>query len=153
MDPSEERLSRITSSLCLDRNAQSNFERSSSLPTPDLIEKDANVSQQSHLEDLSRNDANISDQIESEDNREALPIEFDSGIRNSHRGNEKEESSVSEVTQMRKTAQALFELEESLLDQHITNIKVSGALLLYHFPLFCFLYSLSVWFYRRMLKC
>ena len=26
---------------------------------------------------------------------------------------------------MRRTAQALFELEESLLDQHITNIKVS----------------------------
>lgn len=27
--------------------------------------------------------------------------------------------------EMRKTVQVLFELEESLLDQHITNIKVS----------------------------
>ena len=31
-----------------------------------------------------------------------------------------------EETEIRKTAQALFELEESLLDQHITNIKVSS---------------------------
>ena len=30
-----------------------------------------------------------------------------------------------EEAEMRKTVQVLFELEESLLDQHITNIKVS----------------------------
>lgn len=30
-----------------------------------------------------------------------------------------------EETEMRRTVQVLFELEESLLDQHITNIKVS----------------------------
>jgi hypothetical protein len=37
----------------------------------------------------------------------------------------KSPASRKEEAEMRKTVQVLFELEESLLDQHITNIKVS----------------------------
>ena len=57
---------------------------------------------------------------------------------------------------MRKTVQVLFELEESLLDQHITNIKVSRQFFL---RISSFLeiqmtnpIVLSI-FYRTMPKC
>ena len=61
-----------------------------------------------------------------------------------------------EEAEMRKTVQVLFELEESLLDQHITNIKVSRQFFL---RISSFLeiqmtnpIVLSI-FYRTMPKC
>ena len=61
-----------------------------------------------------------------------------------------------EEAEMRKTVQVLFELEESLLDQHITNIKVSRQFFL-RISLFLEIQMtnpivLSI-FYRTMPKC
>lgn len=42
---------------------------------------------------------------------------------------DKSDSSTDEEAQMRSTIQQLFELEESLLDQHITNIKENAEML------------------------
>ena len=125
VEPSLERLSRITSALSWDRSSLSNLHQSSRPPTFDPEEIDVQLSQRTHLEEICSDAVDISDEIEIEKNIERLSIGFDSETLKSHGGNNKEESSTIEETEMRKTAQALFELEESLLDQHITNIKVS----------------------------
>eukprot|EP00535_Pseudo-nitzschia_heimii_P005035 CAMPEP_0197191310 /NCGR_PEP_ID=MMETSP1423-20130617/23147_1 /TAXON_ID=476441 /ORGANISM="Pseudo-nitzschia heimii, Strain UNC1101" /LENGTH=598 /DNA_ID=CAMNT_0042643909 /DNA_START=138 /DNA_END=1934 /DNA_ORIENTATION=+ len=120
--PSPGRLSRITSVLCLDRNAVS-F---------DSAENDVQLSQQqTHLDYLCSDAVEISNESEIEEDTEELSIGFDSETetRKSHGVNNKEASSIIEVTEMRKTAQALFEIEESLLDQHIKNIKENAEIL------------------------
>jgi hypothetical protein len=113
IEPSQQRLSRIAASLCWEPNTS--------------IYSKPSVSQ-THLEetvavhDLPRDAVNISDEIsieENEFNKDGVSAELESKTQKTYGGTNMEE------TEMRRTAQALFESEESLLDQHITNIKVS----------------------------
>ena len=62
-----------------------------------------------------------------------------------------------EEAEMRRTVQVMFELEESLLDQHITNIKVSRQFFFLRLSSFLQIQMtnpivLSI-FYRTMPKC
>lgn len=118
IEPSKQRLSRITAALCWERQTSTGTDPNTNAP----IEQDLSLSQTDPSEDfanLSIDPVDALDEISIEENDEnEEPYYGGNGM--------KEESQLSEEeTQMRKTAQALFELEESLLDQHITNIKVS----------------------------
>jgi len=83
--------------------------------------------------DLPKSVTNISDEISNEEDEweeeEGLEVEFELETPKSQEGNKKKKSNrlTEEEAEMRKTVQVLFELEESLLDQHITNIKVSNT--------------------------
>ena len=78
--------------------------------------------------DLSRDAVNVSDEISLDDYEERASVGHETVPEMSSVENEMkvEESRINkEETEIRKTAQALFALEEALLDQHISNIKVS----------------------------
>jgi len=109
IEPSQKRLSRIAAALSLDRTNLTSEEVS-----------DLDESQQEERDEF--NDAvDISDEALFDESEQGISDELEPEI------NEKEEEPrlSEEETEMRRTAQALFELEESLLDQHISNIKVS----------------------------
>ena len=112
-EPSEQRLHRIAAALCWEPNTS--------------IDSKPSVSQ-THLEetaavhDLPGDDVDILDELlieENDLNEDRDSAELEPKTQNTYGDTNTEE------TEMRRTAQALFELEESLLDQHITNIKVS----------------------------
>ena len=82
--------------------------------------------------DLPRSVTNISDEISNEEEEwedDGIEVEFDLETSKSQEGNKEKKSNclTKEEAEMRRTVQVLFELEESLLDQHITNIKVSNT--------------------------
>ena len=109
IEPSQQRLSRIAAALSLDRTNL----------TPEEV-SDLDESQEEERDEF--NDVvDISDEALFDESEQGISVELESEINEM-----KEESRLSdEETEMRRTAQALFELEESLLDQHISNIKVS----------------------------
>ncbi len=72
-------------------------------------------------DDFSTDAVNISHEISSDEFEQGASIGFDDTDMKEQEARLSEDS-----TQIRKTAQALFALEESLLDQHISNIKVSN---------------------------
>ena len=140
IEPSQDRLSRITAALCLERN------------TPTASEEDTYASQTKDEErdtdlDLSREIVNVSNEISIDENENGPSIGFKADTRTSYTESEtKEQSRASEEeTEIRRTAQALFELEETILDQHIANIKVSYETLCnFVFLLFSPTYHLSL---------
>ena len=84
--------------------------------------------------DRPRSVANISDEISNEENEpqeEESEVGFELETSMSQEGNNKKKSTLlsEEEAEMRRTVQVLFELEESLLDQHITNIKENAEML------------------------
>ena len=109
--------------------------------------------------DISRDVINVSDEIsveEKERNEEVDLDDFELESALSSEENYRTEGTnpIEEETEMRRTVQRLFELEESLLDQHITNIKVSrrvNSFSVSHLFLDSPTYSFKS--YRRMLKC
>jgi len=117
IEPSQHRLSRIAAALCWEPNTSMYSKPSVS---------------QTHLEetvtdhDLPGDDVDILDELlieENELNEDGVSAELEPKTQSTYGDTNMEE------TEMRRTAQALFELEESLLDQHITNIKENAEML------------------------
>lgn len=74
-------------------------------------------------DDLSTDAVNISAEISIDDFDQGTSVGFEV-VHEMSSKIEQEIGLSEEETEIRKTAQALFALEESLLDQHISNIKV-----------------------------
>lgn len=136
-------MSRIAAALYWDPNTSRDSKLSASSPVPQAYPEES-------FADLDISGGEISDEISIEDiqqSNEGIEVELAVGT------NMTEQSRMSEEeTEMRRTAQELFELEELLLDQHITNIKVSRCMLI--LLLFLKLVNSPVGnICRRMLKC
>lgn len=124
IQPSKERLHRISATLDLARtteNDHSSEQESESLSIgslldSDLIEADSN-SQREH---------EIKAEVILKERREGRLLKIDTPEFDKTKCVNESDPCEEE---MRKTVQVLFELEESLLDQHITNIKENAEML------------------------
>lgn len=120
--PSQQRLSRIAVALSLDPTNPTN---SNQTPEEAAYLRQIHEDERDQISDA----LNISDEVFIEESEQGISVEVEANM-----DEMKEESRLSEEeTEIRKTAQALFALEESLLDQHITNIKVSARVVTFVF--------------------
>lgn len=111
-----QRLARITAALSLEGNVPNN---SNATPEVDAYLSQTLQEEDEFADDFSRDPVNVSDEISVD--------EFEQGDSNDMK--EEDDRLSEEETKIRKTAQALFALEESLLDQHISNIKENAEML------------------------
>ena len=111
-----QRLARITAALSLEGNVPNN---SNATPEVDAYLSQTLQEEDEFADDFSRDPVNVSDEISVD--------EFEQGDSNDMK--EEDDRMSEEETKIRKTAQALFALEESLLDQHISNIKENAEML------------------------
>ena len=124
-EPSHQRLARITAALNGERDSMQDSEHSASNLKCVPSELDLYPSQPRSPEtliehDLPRKATHDSDTLLNEDEQEEELFEATEAEETTRLGDEEAE--------MRRTVQVLFELEETLLDQHISNIKVSEPL-------------------------
>ena len=129
--PSQQRLARITAALDGERKTGKDSEQSASAMNCVPKEHDVFYTSQpcstgSLLEPEIITDRSDESSYEESILQEKIAAEFESETPKSEEGNINKKSSflLKEEAEMRRTVQVLFELEESLLDQHITNIKV-----------------------------
>ena len=114
--PSKQRLARITAALSLEGNVPID---SNATPEVDAYLSQTLQEEDEFDDDFSRDAVNVSDEISVD--------EFEQGGSNDMK--EEDDRLSEEETEIRKTAQALFALEESLMDQHISNIKENAEML------------------------
>ena len=120
LEPSNQRLARITAALNWERDASRDSELVISVP--DRSEQETHVEQNHFSESLvehdqPRNAERFSFKVPYEEEKETGLIETENI--------DEIDLLCDEEAEMRRTVEVLFELEESLLDQHISNIKVS----------------------------
>jgi len=136
-EPSQQRLARVAAALHWEPSAAMDSKQLAS--SVDHVPSNQNIYSSQTEErfsdhDISRDVINVSDEIsveEKERNEEVDLDDFELESALSSEENYRTEGTnpIEEETEMRRTVQRLFELEESLLDQHITNIKENAEML------------------------